>query len=52
MQLQVTTNPTDGAYFIRELFTQPLNSSIYIVWLVALCIILHTVSGAPCRHWD
>lgn len=29
-------DPTDGAYFIRELFTQPLYSSIYIVWLVAL----------------
>ena len=29
-------DPTDGAYFIRELFTQPLYSIIYIVWLVAL----------------
>ncbi|MDO5522563.1 MAG: succinate dehydrogenase cytochrome b subunit [Bacteroidia bacterium] len=29
-------DPTDGAYFIRELFIQPLYSIIYIVWLVAL----------------
>lgn len=29
-------NPQDGAYFIRELFTQPLYSIIYIVWIVAL----------------
>ena len=29
-------DPTDGAYFIRELFTQPLYSIVYIVWLVAL----------------
>lgn len=29
-------DPTDGAFFIRELFTQPLYSIIYIVWLVAI----------------
>ena len=29
-------DPTDGAYFIRELFTQPLYSIIYIVWIAAL----------------
>ncbi len=29
-------DPTDGAYFIEELFKQPLYSVIYIVWLVAL----------------
>ncbi len=29
-------DPTDGAFFIRELFSQPLYSVIYIVWIVAL----------------
>ncbi len=29
-------DPTDGAYFIRELFAQPLYSIIYIVWFAAL----------------
>ncbi len=29
-------NPQDGAYFINELFSKPLYSIIYIVWLAAL----------------
>lgn len=29
-------DPTDGAYFINELFSKPLYSILYIVWLVAL----------------
>lgn len=29
-------NPQDGAYFIQELFTQPVYSIIYIVWIVAI----------------
>lgn len=29
-------DPQDGAFFIRELFTQPLYSIIYIVWIAAL----------------
>lgn len=29
-------NPTDGAYFIDQLFSQKLYSVLYIVWLVAL----------------
>ena len=29
-------DPTDGAYFIRELFSQPLYCIIYIVWIMAL----------------
>lgn len=29
-------NPQDGAYFINELFSKPLYSIIYVVWLVAL----------------
>ncbi len=30
------SDPTDGAALIRELFTQPLYSIIYIVWIIAL----------------
>lgn len=29
-------NPQDGAYFIQELFTQPIYSIVYIVWIVAI----------------
>lgn len=29
-------NPQDGAYFIQELFTQPVYSIVYIVWIVAV----------------
>lgn len=29
-------DPTDGAYFVSELFKQPIYSIIYIVWIVAL----------------
>lgn len=29
-------NPTDGAYFIQQLFSQPLYCIIYIVWIAAL----------------
>lgn len=29
-------DPGDGAYFIKQLFVQPLYSIIYLVWLVAL----------------
>lgn len=29
-------NPQDGAYFIQELFTQPIYSIVYIFWIVAI----------------
>lgn len=29
-------NPADGAYFIQTLFSKPLYSAIYILWLVAI----------------
>lgn len=36
-------DPTDGAYFISELFKQPIYAIIYIVWIVALW--LHLTHG-------
>lgn len=36
-------DPTDGAYFIQQLFSQPFYCIIYIVWIAALW--LHLVHG-------
>lgn len=36
-------NPQDGAFFINELFSNPIYSILYIVWLVALW--LHLTHG-------